>query len=230
MKTSRIMTVATALLLALLLLSVSIAVPILVRPYYYIHIDAFDLPSQTGFTKDEIKNAYNQMLDYCVGKTEEFSTGVFAWSEDGKSHFDDVSRLFKLDFAVIAVCGVALVALLLIKLKCHVRFKKILGRGPFFWAAVGLAVPFAIVGCLAAIDFNRAFTVFHDIFFAGKENWIFDSSRDEIITALPQDFFMNCAILILALMLLGCAVFVVVDLLVFREKSVYEPTKIPVHA
>jgi len=215
MKASRTMTCVTALVLALLLLSVSIAVPILVRPYYYAHIDALDLPSKTGFTADEKKSSYNRMLDYCIGKTQEFSTGVFKWSEDGKSHFDDVARLFKLDFAVIAVCVALLAAVLLINRR--VRFKKILGRGPFFWSAVGLAVPFAIVGCLAATDFDRAFTVFHNIFFAGKENWLFDSSTDEIITALPQEFFMNCAILILALLLLGCAVFVAVDFLVFRK-------------
>jgi integral membrane protein (TIGR01906 family) len=52
------------------------------------------------------------------------------------------------------------------------------------------------VGGLAALDFNRAFVIFHHIFFPGKDNWMFDPRTDEIILVLPQEFFRNCAILI----------------------------------
>ena len=52
------------------------------------------------------------------------------------------------------------------------------------------------IGALAALDFDRAFVVFHSIFFPGKTNWVFDWYRDPIIRVLPQDFFRNCAILI----------------------------------
>ena len=60
-----------------------------------------------------------------------------------------------------------------------------------------------IVGGLAALDFDRAFTVFHTIFFPGKDNWLFDPMTDPVILILPEAFFRSCAILILA------AVFVV---------------------
>ena len=53
----------------------------------------------------------------------------------------------------------------------------------------------AVLFGLVAIDFENAFVVFHKIFFPGKDNWQF-SYADEIIMALPQQFFMNCAILI----------------------------------
>jgi len=41
---------------------------------------------------------------------------------------------------------------------------------------------------------------------------------DEIINILPQDFFMHCAILILAILILGCIALMVVDLLLHRKK------------
>ena len=69
---------------------------------------------------------------------------------------------------------------------------------------------FAVVGGLAALDFNAAFKVFHAIFFPGKDNWLFNSRTDAIINAMPQDFFMNCAMLIL-----GSVVVCSVGLLVY---------------
>ena len=44
--------------------------------------------------------------------------------------------------------------------------------------------------------FDKAFEVFHKIFFPQKQNWILNPKTDEIINVLPQKFFMNCAILI----------------------------------
>ena len=66
----------------------------------------------------------------------------------------------------------------------------------YLWAAVlSLTAPMAI-GALAALDFDRAFVIFHSIFFPGKTNWVFDWYADPIIRVLPQVFFRNCAILI----------------------------------
>ena len=61
---------------------------------------------------------------------------------------------------------------------------------------------FGTLGGLVALDFNSAFLVFHALFFAGKDNWLFDPATDEIIDALPEEFFMNCAILIGASLIL----------------------------
>jgi integral membrane protein (TIGR01906 family) len=67
-----------------------------------------------------------------------------------------------------------------------------------------------VVGSLAAVDFDRAFVIFHKIFFPGKSNWLFDYDADQIIRVLPQDFFMNCAILIGAGLILfsGCLLWI----------------------
>ena len=67
------------------------------------------------------------------------------------------------------------------------------------------------VGGLAALDFDRAFVIFHRVFFPGKENWIFDWQTDPIILFLPQDFFRNCAILILLLLLVWCGALIAAD-------------------
>ena len=60
--------------------------------------------------------------------------------------------------------------------------------------------------------------LFHALFFPGKDNWLFDPRADQIINILPQEFFRDCAILILAVLVAGCAALILVDLLKNRKK------------
>lgn len=217
MKTSKLLTVVLAFLTAVILLTAAISAPILCRPFYYAHIGPLALCEQTGLTRDEIKTAFDEMMDFCVGNAE-FSTGVLRWSESGKSHFTDVRELFLLDLRALAVSALLLATVLVVSRLSGRRPGNLLGRGPTFWAGTGLAAVFLVVGGLAALDFDRAFVIFHSLFFPGKDNWLFDPTEDQIITILPQNFFMNCAILILALLLLGCLVLILWDVLPRRKK------------
>lgn len=215
MKSSKSLTVFMALAMALALLTGAVAAPILCRPFYYAHIGPLNLEEQTGLTEEEIKTAYDEMLDYCLGG-EEFSTGVLKWSESGKSHFTDVRFLFQLDLNVLACTAGLLAAMALVIFRNRHRPAPLLGRGPAFWAGAGLGTVFLAVAALAALDFDRAFVVFHALFFPGKDNWLFDPSQDQIITILPQAFFRNCAILILGVLMAGCAALIAFD---FRRKK-----------
>lgn len=226
MKQSKLLTAILAIAIAVVLLSASIAAPILCRPFYYAHIGPLKLVEQTGYTKEEIKTAFNEMLDYCLG-AEEFSTGVLKWSESGKSHFTDVRMLFLLDLNVLIGFAVFLIALLIAIRLGGWRPRRLLGRGPAFWAGAGLAVVFLIVGGLAALDFDRAFVIFHALFFPGKDNWLFDPRTDEIITILPQTFFMNCAILILVILILGCMILIAADIIAGKKNTKNREKAVP---
>lgn len=211
-KNSKPLSILLAVMMALALLSAAIAVPILCRPFYYAHIGPLGLEARTGLTRGEIKTAYGEMLDYCLGGAE-FSTGALRWSESGKSHFTDVRALFLLDLRILACSLGTLGALAYFLWRGRVKPAPLLGRGPAFWAGAGLGGAFLLVGALAALDFDRAFVVFHALFFPGRDNWLFDPAQDQIICILPQEFFRNCAILILALLVLGCISLVVFDLI-----------------
>ena len=211
MKTSQPLCALLAVLTALTLLTASIAAPILCRPFYYAHIGPLELEERTGLTRDQIQTAFDEMLDYCLG-ADEFSTGVLKWSESGKSHFTDCRVLFLLDLRVLAVSAAALVLTLIAARRAKRAPARPLGRGYGFWAGTGLAALFLVVGGLAALDFDRAFVLFHTLFFPGKDNWLFDPRADQIINILPQEFFRNCAILILVILVAGCAALILWDL------------------
>ena len=202
MRSSKLATAALTVILALLVLSASIAVPILFRPFYYIQIDALRLPERTGWPEEVIREAYDEVLDFCVLGTP-FGTGELSWSESGRSHFADVRVLFRADFLVLGVTAVSAALLLLLR-RLH---------RPGFWAGVLAAGLVLAVGALAALDFSRAFTVFHAVFFPGKDNWLFNPATDEIILIMPERFFLNCALLIGAVLLSACGALIAGDLL-----------------
>ena len=200
---AKIRSVLTSLAVALVLLTGSIALPILVRPFYYAHIEPLGLERASGLSREEIVRAYDEVLDFCVGARSTFSAGVLPFSRSGAEHFADCRVLFILDLGLFAGSAAAVGVLAVIERKApsH-RFH---GRGAAFWGAAGLCSVLGAVGVLAAFDFDGAFTVFHSIFFPGKDNWLFDPATDPIITLMPEEFFRNCAILILAAVVVSCA-------------------------
>lgn len=197
---------------ALCVLTGSIAVPLLVRPFYWLHIAPLKLEARSGLTAAQIRQAYDQVMDYCLGLRGEFSAGVLPFSASGADHFADVRVLFILDLAVLALSAAGLVLLAVYCRYKSVQLHRFWGRGPAFWGCVGLGAAFALIGALAATDFDRAFAVFHSLFFPGKDNWIFYPAEDPVILILPQEFFRNCALLILAVLLLICAVLILRDI------------------
>ena len=156
--------------------------------------------------------AFDDVMDYCLGKRPDFAAGVLSFSPEGASHFADVRRLFLLDLRVLAVCMAVLLVLYALRRKKGLTLCPLAGHSPGFWAGCGLGGALAIAGALAALDFDRAFTVFHSIFFPGKDNWLFDPATDPVILILPEAFFRSCAILILAAVLLCCAALIIADL------------------
>lgn len=193
--------IAQAVLTALVILSGAIALPILFRPFFYWHIKPLNLCQMVGLTPEQVKTAYNEMMDFCTGVSNTFSAGVLPFSESGADHFADVRKLFLLDLGVLVGAAILLTGVLILKRK---RTLWLLGHTPGFWSAIGLGVTFAGVGGLAALDFDSAFVVFHKLFFPGKDNWRFDGRFDPVINMLPAEFFRNCAIVILAVILLSC--------------------------
>lgn len=189
--------------LALFIISAGVAAPILSRSFYVAHVHALDLPKETGWSEAEILEAYDDVIRFCL-RGGDFSTGRLGWTEIGRTHFADVGVLFRLDLWVLGVSAAALMLLLLLSRRS--RPARLLGRGPSFWAGIGVLVLFLVIGVWGATDFDRAFIVFHHIFFPGKTNWLFDPARDEIILILPEVYFRNCAILAIGIITVLCTV------------------------
>lgn len=178
------------------IITFSVALPIFCRPFYYAHIGALDLSKKSGYTQKEIKEAYDEVISYLTLPNREFSSGAMRYSREGAAHFADCKRLFTLNSAVL-FCSALCLAVLLILKKAGKARPFMLGRhsAAFYSACAAIAVP-VLLTLSVCFDFSSAFSVFHKFFFPGKTNWMFNSYTDEIINVLPEEFFMNCAVLI----------------------------------
>ena len=190
----RFLAVVCAVCVCLFLLTASIGLPIYVRPFYYAHIVPYDLEQVSGYSEAEIRRAYDEVLDYLTIPGRTFGTGIVPHSAEGKAHFEDCKGLFDLNASILLGSALVLAVLFVMRKKWGpYRLGK---HSALWWAAVLAVTAPMIIGVLAAMDFDRAFVVFHSLFFPGKTNWVFDWYQDPIIRVLPQVFFRNCAILI----------------------------------
>ena len=206
---NNIFSVIFAVALVVFIITVSIALPIYTRDFYYIQVKALDLPEKTGYTYEEIIEAYDETLDYLTIDGKEFGTGVLRYSEEGKSHFEDCRGLFDLNKYAMIYSLLTIIMLSFINKIGLISLARPCGLRLSFWSSVSTLGVFGALALVCAGNFSAAFTVFHKIFFPGKSNWMFNPYEDEIINILPQQFFMACAILICASIIILSIFFIV---------------------
>ena len=179
------------------ILTFSIGLPIYIRPFYYVQVDLLDIEEFSGYDRETIIEASDDILDYLTIPGKDFSCGGLAYTNDGKLHFEDCKMLFSINaISFFVSVGVIISFLLLHRKNSDIEYK--LGKfSPQFWASVGLLGILIMLLVSVLIDFDSTFEAFHRLFFYGKDNWIFDPRYDEIIMILPEEFFMNSAILII---------------------------------
>ena len=190
---NKLLTALFCVCLVLFMLTFAIGLPIYCRFLYYIQIKTLHLEAETGWSYGVIKRAYDEVLNFCtLPWVKNFSAGELKFTESGAGHFADCKVLFNLNFGVLVSSGAVLLTLILLK-----RFKKIEilsfgGHRAYFWSGIiAVALPVLIIIIIAIAGFDRSFEAFHAIFFPGKDNWLFDYDKDQIIQVMPEQFFMN---------------------------------------
>ena len=222
------LTVIFIIALIVLMLTFSIGLPIYCRFFYYIQINTLHLSEEAakygivaGY--NDIKTAYDGILNFCTLPNQPFKSGIFAMSDSGISHFADCKILFDLNFYALLISSIITATLTILhKLKIITIAKPLNHRAYFLSAIIAVALP-VIVGLLCLIvGFDKAFEVFHGIFFPGHDNWMFDPRYDQIITVMPEEFFMNCAIIIGVGLVTFSATLITADLLLTRRDKKME--------
>ena len=214
----KLVSITVSVLVAVLIITLSISLPILIRPFYYTQINALKLPQKTGLTYEEIKLAFDEMMDYCLGLRSEFSAGTLGFSEEGASHFTDVRILFIINFSLVISSAAALIAIAIMTKKKRLAPHRFHGRSAPFWSVAAILSVCVTLGVCCAINFRETFVFLHKIFFIGKENYAFDPDTDPIIHLLPNQFFSNCAIFIFVSILVLSAIVLIFEFLP-RKKS-----------
>lgn len=161
------------------------------------------LVNSHNLTQGQMQQNYNAVIDYSLFPwVGELNFPHLPMSEAGRQHFveaKDIFQLFVVGGLVAAVIAIALGVWLWRK---HRASGFLTAGGSIALATpIVLAIPFAV-------DFDRAFLVFHQIAF-DNDLWIFDPAVDPIINYLPQSLFMRNAFAILALMVAASVICII---------------------
>lgn len=184
------------ILFTLFLISLGLIIAINLRFLYYADIKWFNLEENSGLSYQTIKENYDALINYCSPFYQgDLIFPSLAASASGISHFAEVKVIFNAFYIIFAIATIALTAILILKLK----------KGQYRFLLVSsitsVVLPLFVLGA-CAIDFDTTFLLFHKIAFR-NDDWLFDPTTDPIITLLPENFFLQCALVIVAIVLLG---------------------------
>ena len=183
-----------SLCLALFIISASVTITLNFRPLYYHDISSLQIEETSGFSKKVIRENYDALIDY----NQFFYSGklklTLPMSREGKIHFEEVKRIF---------VGIEYLCVITLILSCFLIKRKIRSRNIDFLRSASIITVLlpVIVGILCAVNWDAAFTLFHEIMFR-NDYWIFDYTTDPVITILPESFFMHCFMMIIVIVIM----------------------------
>lgn len=199
-----------AIVLTLTIIGISVVGTLAFRPLYYRDMEKLRIAEYSGYSEDEIRENYDALIDYNMAwKDDDLSFPTLPMSETGKIHFEEVKEIFDI-FKYLATFGgvLSVLGIVFMAKKKECRYLKMT-------AILSCGLPVTL-GILVALFWDRVFVIFHKIFFRNNY-WIFDSRTDPVITILPDEFFMHCALMIFGGVLFGAAVCLVSYLILRRR-------------
>ncbi|HHU71413.1 MAG TPA: TIGR01906 family membrane protein [Clostridiales bacterium] len=180
----------------LLLISFAVVITINFRPLYYLDMDFLNISASSGYPREEIKANYDALIDYSSPFfTGELSFPTLPASDNGLQHFREVKNIFNFFYILFAITFA--ISVIIIQYKRNRKDHSYLLAS----SITAIVLP-SLVAIALAIDFDKAFVVFHKIFF-NNDYWLFDPVTDPVIRILPATFFLHCALLIILLIILG---------------------------
>lgn len=186
-----------AVFLSMFIIGAAVTATLAFKPLYYADVKKMNLSERTGYSMDVIEENYDALIRYNMDLTQEELELTLPMSENGRIHFEEVKDIFVIFEYVLLPLG-----LIGSCLGIWLNRKKGGSYDYLKWTAVfTVAVPAALGVCIALV-WERVFVIFHEIFF-NNDYWIFDWRTDPIINLLPDEFFMHCAVMILAIVMIS---------------------------
>ena len=182
------------------------------RPLYYKDVDRLQIPQESGYSKEEILENYNALIDYNMKwEDSRLEFPSLPMSDNGRTHFAEVKDIFDIFKWMLVVGG----AISLVGAFLFLRKKE---AGFLLKASVTSAVLPVVLAILAAACWDKLFVWFHELFF-DNDFWQFSEIEDPVILILPDTFFLHCALMIFGLVFLGSILCLVLYLILRKRKS-----------
>jgi len=217
-----------ALCLLMLIFAQSIIIPTFFMPFFRWQYDRLDVANTIQVSDEELMSVTVELLDYMrprlFGQRRDTLDGITAivagyerefFSDIEKRHMIDVRELYDILFMVRNIAFFLLAALIMGMLLLKYRVLYVLARCSRDILAGFLILSAVLVGIIA-FDFDRAFIIFHHIFF-DNDYWILDPRVDLLINMVPIYFFIHISIFIAGILVITPLVIILISSLYLRN-------------
>jgi len=193
--------IVNAICLLLFALYFSVQLPTFSLWFYEREFEKNGTYAQVNMEAEDLHAVTAHMIRYMRGAEDELNiettvggqTRLF-FSEREIFHMEDVRLLFDGGRMIRNVS-----AMLFLLTGAFLFWQKRAGRTAALqcWRAVafGLLGAFVVLSGIVAVSFNRAFTLFHEIFF-NNDLWLLDARVDLLVNIVPTPFFIDIALFI----------------------------------
>lgn len=184
------------------------------KSYYINSFKKFDIENVTKRPMEDLSIIADSLIYYLKGNGgDEILSPYF--NEKEILHMRDVLTLF--DYArIVKYTSGAITLGILIYLSAKGE-KKLIGRTLLF-GLFSNHIVLLIFGILISTDFNKYFTIFHEIFFT-NDLWLLNPETDLMIQMLPEQFFSGMAVKIGLLFFAYLSILQLVGLYYMRKKG-----------
>ena len=192
----KIINVISSVIFSVLIISATIKLTVGFKQLYYFDINYLNIPILSGLSKEEIKENYDYMIDYNLGKDKkEFELPTIKSSKQGKIHFEEVRDIFQsMNKMFNILLLLSIIGVIINILDKNIEILKMTSKTLILLPMI-LMLPIVI-------NFSGSFVLFHKIMF-DNDYWIFDPSLDPVINILPEEFFFHAGVMILILIIIA---------------------------
>lgn len=215
---------AAALCVLVLIVCEAIAFPTFFKPFYSREYDKYNIPETIQVEKNELMRVTGELLDYMHGRRADLSVPATVngeprefFNDKEKAHMADVWHLFEIGFKVRNITCWLLLLLILLMIFVKARVIYVLARC-CREILTGFLLLTGLLSVIIALDFNRAFNIFHTLFFS-NDLWQLNPDTDLLINIVPQGFFIDIALFIGVLIVSVSVIIIGLSTLYLRRVS-----------
>lgn len=198
-------TLAT-ILLVLCILFTALQLTINNRTFLEYEYGRLSLAHDMGMNNLDLIESCQRLIDYMEGRVDSIDItvtvngeSVLMFDQEQEiSHMRDVRLLYQTcrsmrDFGVLLALVLYLLSAVL-----HMRTAMHTLAAGYTYGAFVVALFAGFIGTWAALDFSSFWTFFHQMLF-WNEDWLFDASTSRMINMLPERFFSDVIVRMIAL-------------------------------
>jgi len=212
-----------AICLLLVVVSQSIIFPTFFMPFFRWQYERLNVAETIQVEKDELMRVTTDLLDYMRGRRESLEDvyGIVAgeerrfFSDIEIRHMIDVLDLYDIAFMIRNIAFFVMIGLILGMALLKYDVLHVLFRCAREVFACFLILSAILVGVIA-VNFERAFDIFHYIFF-DNDYWILDPRVDLLINMVPLNFFIHISIFIALLMVTASLIIILAATVYLRR-------------